>query len=138
MSRYQVTSIRRDRTNPECLIEAVEFGGQVRPLEDAMRWLDASPDNQLWVVDDRGQSVWVSSRQHSRTGRHFLTTERDGRPLNMLATLPECRTSEGQTGSAFRFPVVEPAQLEVPTEKSAFNFGQAAAVFRRDRQGSRL
>ena len=71
MSRYQVTSIRRDRTNLDCLIEAVEFGGQVRPIEDAMRWLNASPDNQLWVVDDRGQSVWVSSKQHSRTGRSF-------------------------------------------------------------------
>ena len=133
MSRYQVTSIRRDRTNPDCLIEAVEFGGTVYPIEDAMRWLDTSPDNQLWVVDDHGQSVWVSSRQHSRTGRHFLTTERDGNPLNMLATLPECRTT-----SAFRFPAAAPSQAYVPTEKSAFSFGQAATVFRRDRQGSRL
>ena len=133
MSRYQVTSIRRDRTNPDCLIEAVEFGGTVYPIEDAMRWLDTSPDNQLWVVDDDGQSVWVSSRQHSRTGRHYLTTERDGNPLNMLATLPECRTT-----SALRFPTAAPSQPEVPIEKSAFNFGQAAAAFRRDRQGSRL
>lgn len=133
MSRYQVTSIRRDRTNPDCLIEAVEFGGQVRPIEDAMRWLDASPDNQLWVVDDQGQSVWVSSRQHSRTGRYFLTTERDGHPLNMLATLPECRTT-----SPFRVSAAAPSQPEVSTERSAFNFGQAATAFRRDRQGSRL
>ena len=138
MSRYQVISIRRDRTNPECLIEAVEFGGQVHPIEDAMRWLNSSPDNQLWVMDDRGRSVWVSSRQHSRTGRYFLTTERDGNPLNMLATLPECRTAECRTDSAFRFPDAEPVQPEVPTEKSAFNFGQAAAAFGRDRQGSRL
>lgn len=138
MSRYQVTSIRRDRSNPECLIEAVEFGGQVYQIEDAMRWLDASPDNQLWVVDDRGESVWVSSRQHSRTGRHFLTTERDGNPLNMLSTLPECRTAECRTDSAFRFPAAAPSQPEVSNEKSAFNFGRAAAEFRRDRQGSQL
>ena len=133
MSRYQVTSIRRDGTNPDCLLEAVEFGGQVYTVEDAMRWLDASPDNQLWVVDDHGQSVWVSPRQHSRTGRYFLTTERDGHPLNRLATLPECRTT-----SPFRVSVPAQSQPEVPAEKSAFNFGQAAAAFRRDRQGSRL
>lgn len=101
MSRYQVTSIRRDRAQPDCLIEAVGFAGQVYGMDDAMRWLNASPDNQLWVVDDSGESVWVSARQHLRTGRYFLTTERDGQPLNELESLPECR-SDGSCG-VFRF-----------------------------------
>lgn len=101
MSRYQVTSIRRDRVQPDCLIEAVGFAGQIYEMEEAMRWLNASPDNQLWVVDDRGESVWVSARQHLRTGRHFLTIERSGQPLNMLESLPECGADGSR--SAFRF-----------------------------------
>ena len=101
MSRYQVTSIRRDRAQPHCLIEAVGFAGQVYGMDEAMRWLNASPDNQLWVVDDSGESVWVSARQHLRTGRYFLTTERDGQPLNEIESLPECR-SDGSCG-VFRF-----------------------------------
>jgi len=101
MSRYQVTSIRRDRAHPSCLIEAVGFAGQIYRMDEAMRWLAASPNNQLWVVDDSGESVWVSARQHLRTGRYFLTTERDGQPLNELESLPECR-SEGSS-SIFRF-----------------------------------
>ena len=100
MSKYRVTAIRRDRTDPHCLIEAVEFAGRVHSMSEAVSWLEASPDNQLWVVDDRGQAVWVSARQHSRSGRYFLTTERDGNPLNQLASLPECR-EEGR--SAFLF-----------------------------------
>lgn len=101
MSRYQVTCIRRDSANPRCLIEAVGFAGQVYDIEGAMRWLNASPDNALWVVDDRGEAVWVSARQHLKTGRYFLTTERDGQPLNELESLPECRNNG--TCSAFRF-----------------------------------
>lgn len=91
MSKYRVTAIRRDRTEPHCLIESVEFAGRVHSVSEAMSWLDASPANQLWVVDDRGRAVWVSARQHSKSGRYFLTTERDGNPLNQLASLPECR-----------------------------------------------
>ena len=101
MSRYQVTCIRRDPGHPGCLIEAVGFAGQIYEVEEAMRWLDASPDNQLWVVDDQGEAVWVSARQHLRTGRHFLTTERNGQPLNELDNLPECRV-DGSCG-IFRF-----------------------------------
>lgn len=112
MSRYQVTSIRRDRAYPGCLIEAVGFAGHIYEVDEAMRWLSASPDNQLWVVDDEGDAVWVSARQHLRTGRYFLTTERDGQPLNELESLPECR-SDGER-SIFRFVQpekrVEPAQ----------------------------
>lgn len=107
MSKYRVTGIRRDHAEPDCLIEAVEFAGRVYSVNEAMSWLEASPDNQLWVVDDRGQPVWVSARQHSRSGRHFLTTERDGNPLNQLASLPECR-EEGR--SAFLFQQ-EPGRL---------------------------
>jgi hypothetical protein len=103
MSRYQVTSIKRESAHPDCLIEAVEFAGQIHSVDEAMRWLNASPDNELWVVDDRGESVWVSARQHLRTGRYFLTTERDGQPLNKLETLPECRLTVDGTRSAFRF-----------------------------------
>jgi hypothetical protein len=109
MSRYQVTAIRRDRAQPGCLIEAVVFAGQVYEMDDAMRWLNASPDNQLWVVDDSGNSVWVSARQHLRTGRYFLTTERGGKPLNELESLPECR--EDGSCSVFRFGR-SPAQRE--------------------------
>jgi hypothetical protein len=109
MSRYQVMSIRRDRAQPGCLIEAVGFAGQVYGMDDAMRWLNASPDNQLWVVDDSGESVWVSARQHLRTGRFFLTIERNGQPLNELESLPECR-SDGSAG-VFRFGQ-SPTQLE--------------------------
>ena len=114
MSRYQVTSIRRDRAHPGCLIEAVGFAGQIYEVDEAMRWLSASPDNQLWVVDDQGEAVWVSARQHLRTGRYFLTTERDGQPLNEIASLPECKADDSR--SIFRFdqapkreePVQEP------------------------------
>lgn len=101
MSRYQVTCIVRDRAHPGCLIEAVGFAGQIYKVDEAMRWLGASPDNQLWVVDDEGESVWVSARQHLRTGRYFLTTERDGQPLNDLENLPECR-ADGSC-AIFRF-----------------------------------
>lgn len=102
MSRYQVTSIRRDRAHPDCLIEAVGFAGQIYNVDETMRWLNASPDNQLWVIDDEGESVWVSARQHLRTGRYFLTTERGGQPLNELESLPECPDA-GSSRSAFRF-----------------------------------
>ena len=101
MSRYQVTCIVRDPAQPGCLIEAVGFAGQIYEIDEAMRWLSSSPDNQLWVVDDQGESIWVSARQHLRTGRYFLTTERDGQPLNELESLPECR-ADGSC-SIFRF-----------------------------------
>jgi hypothetical protein len=91
MSRYRITAIKRDPANPHCLIDAIEFAGSVHRVDDAMRWLDASPDNALWVVDNAGEAVWVSARQHARTGRYFFTTERDGKPLNQLLGLPECR-----------------------------------------------
>ncbi|NUT01538.1 MAG: hypothetical protein HOP96_11235 [Sphingomonas sp.] len=129
MSRYQVTSIRRDRINPDCLMEAVEFGGQIYGIDEAMRWLEASPDNQLWVVNDRGESVWVSSRQHSRTGRHFLITERDGNPINLLTTLPECRSSAFRFGEAV--PIIPPAA------EPAFSSGPGAEVIRQGLRGSR-
>lgn len=102
MSRYQVTSIRRDRAHPDCLIEAVGFAGQIYSIDETMRWLNASPDNQLWVVDDEGESVWVCARQHLRTGRYFLTTERGSQPLGELASLSECPQA-GSSRSAFRF-----------------------------------
>jgi hypothetical protein len=101
MSRYRITAIKRDRAHPHCLIDAIEFAGRVHCIDDAMRWLNASPDNALWVVDDAGEAVWVSARQHLRTGRYFFTTERDGRPLNELLALPECREREER--SFFRF-----------------------------------
>ena len=101
MSKYRVTGIRRDGAEPHCLIEAVEFAGRVHSVSEVMSWLDASPDNQLWVVDDRGEAVWVSARQHSRSGRYFLTTERDGNPLNDLASLAECH-AEGRSAFLFR------------------------------------
>jgi hypothetical protein len=101
MSRYRITAIKRDQNQPYCLIDAVEFAGRVHRVEEAMRWLDASPDNALWVLDDAGEAVWVSARQHARTGRYFFTTERDGKPLNQLHSLSECR--ETQIGSIFRF-----------------------------------
>ena len=107
MSKYRVTGIRRDRAEPHCLIEAVEFAGGVHSMSEAVTWLRASPDNQLWVVDDRGEAVWVSARQHSRSGRYFLTTERDGNPLNQLASLPECG-EEGRSAFLFR---QEPGRL---------------------------
>ena len=114
MSKYRVTGIRRDHAEPHCLIEAVEFAGRVHSVGDAMRWLEASPDNQLWVVDDRGEPVWVSARQHSRTGRYFLTTERDGNPLNQLASLPECR-EEGRTAFQFQQNRDGLPQIESPS-----------------------
>jgi hypothetical protein len=101
MSRYRITAIKRDQNQPYCLIDAVEFAGRVHKVEEAMRWLDASPDNALWVLDDAGEAVWVSARQHARTGRYFFTTERDGKPLNQLLGLPECREREER--SVFRF-----------------------------------
>ena len=94
MSRYRITGIKRDETQPHCLIEAVEFAGRVHKVDDAIRWLNASPDNELWVVDDSGEAAWVSARQHARTGRYFFTTERDGEPLNQLLGIPECRERE--------------------------------------------
>lgn len=114
MSRYQVTSIRRDRVQPDCLIEAVGFAGQIYEMEEAMRWLNASPDNQLWVVDDRGESVWVSARQHPRTGRHFLTIERSGQPLNMLQSLPECGAEGSRSAFRFDLPVQKPEADQEP------------------------
>ena len=113
MSRYQVTSIRRDCAHPGQLIEAVGFAGRVYEVDDAIRWLKASSDNQLWVVDDDGESVWVSARQHARTGRYFLTTERDGQPLNELESLPECRDDGSR--SVFRFGR-PPSRSEVDQE----------------------
>lgn len=110
MSKYRVTGIRRDHAEPHCLIEAVEFAGRIHSVGETMTWLDASPDNQLWVLDDRGDAVWVSVRQHSRSGRYFLTTERDGNPLNALASLSECR---GYGHSAFLFRSERQAQAEV-------------------------
>lgn len=119
MSRYQVTSIRRDRAHPGCLIEAVGFAGQIYDLDQTMRWLNASPDNELWVRDDAGESVWVSARQHLRTGRYFLTTERGGQPLSELTSLPECPDASSRT--AFRFgpaeAVPEPVQDEFWTSR---------------------
>ena len=94
MSRYRITGIKRDQAQPHCPIEAVEFAGRVHMVGDAIRWLNASPDNELWVVDDSGEAAWVSARQHARTGRYFFTTERDGEPLNRLLGLPECRERE--------------------------------------------
>ena len=101
VSRYRITGIKRDQADPHCLIEAVEFAGRVHKIEEAMRWLNASPDNELWMVDDAGEALWVSARQHARTGRYFFTTERDGKPLNQLLGLPECREKEER--SVFRF-----------------------------------
>ena len=101
VSRYRITGIKRDPAQPHCLIEAVEFAGRVHKVDEAMRWLNASPENELWVVDDSGEPVWVSARQHVRTGRYFFTTERDGKPLNQLLTLSECREREEPT--VFRF-----------------------------------
>ena len=51
MSKYRVTGIRRDHAEPLCLIEAVEFAGRIHSVGETMNWLDASPDNQLWVLD---------------------------------------------------------------------------------------
>jgi len=101
MSRYRITAIKRDQDQPDLLIDAVEFAGGVHQVEEAMRWLNASPDNELWVLDDSGEAVWVSARQHARTGRYFFTTERDGKPLNQLGSLPECREREER--NIFRF-----------------------------------
>jgi hypothetical protein len=90
MATYQVTCITRDQDDIDWRIDAVGFNGEVYPIDAVIEWLRASDENQLWVVDDAGNSVWVLLKQHPQSARWFLTTEPDGRPLNNLASLKEC------------------------------------------------
>lgn len=90
MPSYQVTCITRDRADPDWRIDAVGFNGEIYEIDAVIKWLQESDANKLWVVDDLGNSVWVLVRQRADTGRHYLTTQADGRPLNNLASLKEC------------------------------------------------
>jgi hypothetical protein len=91
VANYRVTCITRDTaTDADWRIDAVGFADDVYPIDAVIEWLKASSENRLWVVDNAGNSVWVRERQHPKSGRWYLTTEPDGRPLNNLANLPEC------------------------------------------------
>ena len=91
MATYRVTCIRRDTTaDADWRIDAVGFADDVYDIDSVIQWLHDSDENRLWVTDDQGNSVWVLDKQHPQSGRWYLTTEPDGRPLNNLKSLPEC------------------------------------------------
>jgi len=90
MPQYQVTCISRDGPDPDYRIDQIGFAGQVYPIDDVIAWLHESALNQLFVMDDAGNSVWVTTRQHPTSGRWYLVTHPDGILLNNLASLQEC------------------------------------------------
>jgi hypothetical protein len=90
MPSYQVTCISRDGPDPDYRIDELGFANNVYPIDDVIAWLQQSTENQLWVVDNAGNSVWVEIRQHPTSFRLYLATVPDGILLNNLASLPEC------------------------------------------------
>lgn len=90
MPNYQVTCISRDGPDPDYRIDAVGIGGTTYSIDNAIAWLHKSDENHLFVTDDAGNNVWVTTRQHATSGRWYLVTHPDGILLNNLANLPEC------------------------------------------------
>ena len=88
MSDYQITHTRKDGLDADRRIDAVQIGNSIFTIDQIITWI-IDRTHRFWVSVN-GKSVWVEVRQHSSSGRRFLTTEGDGFPPNNLLNLPNC------------------------------------------------
>lgn len=88
MADYEITCISRDGPDPDRRIDAVGFAGNIYPIDQVIGFIQRR-EHRFWVRSTP-DSVWVGVRQHPTSGRYYLATEPDGKPLNNLASLPEC------------------------------------------------
>ena len=88
MADYQITHTRKYGADADRRIDALKIGNTVYPIDQVIDWIN-SGQHRFWVAV-QSRSVWVEVRQHSTSGRSFLTTERDGFPPNNLLALANC------------------------------------------------
>jgi len=89
MTDYRITHSRKDGDDPDRRLDGFLIEGLgYQNIDTVIGWiLDSAARFWVWVS---GKGVWVEVRQHSQSGRLFLTTEGDGFPPNNLLNLPDC------------------------------------------------
>lgn len=89
MTDYRITHSRKDGLDFDRRLDGflVEGLGYLE-IDTVIDWI-LQQIHRFWV-SVRGRGVWVEVRQHSHSGRLFLTTEGDGFPPNNLLSLPDC------------------------------------------------
>ncbi|WP_081689201.1 DUF3892 domain-containing protein [Inquilinus limosus] len=88
MADYQVTCIRRDRSDADRRIDRLGGPGWNDTIDRVIAFIKAGT-HRFWTTAN-GQNVWVVVRQHPTSGRDYLATQNDGYPPNNLLSLPEC------------------------------------------------
>ncbi len=88
MADHRITHSRKDGADTDRRLDGFQIGNDYFPIDRIISWIRKG-EHRFWVSAN-GQSVWVEVRQHSQSGRHFLTTEGDGFPPNNLLNLPDC------------------------------------------------
>lgn len=88
MADYRITHSRKDSSDADRRLDGFQIEGRYYDIDQVIDWI-WNRAHRFWV-SVQGQSVWVEVRQHSHSGRKFLTTEGDGFPPNNLLNLPDC------------------------------------------------
>lgn len=90
---FRVTHHRPDGTDPDRRIEglggpdSVTGGLWYHDLDYLIQGIESGADD-LWTVDQKGNSVWIEV--HERNRRKYLKTQSDGNEPNNLLALPHC------------------------------------------------
>lgn len=88
MADYRITHSRKDGLDADRRLDGFQINGGYYSIDQVIAWI-FNREHRFWV-EVGGRSVWVEVRQHSHSGRLFLTTEGDGFPPNNLLSLPDC------------------------------------------------
>jgi hypothetical protein len=88
MADYRITHSRKDSSDADRRLDGFLIEGRYYDIDQVISWI-SKREHRFWVTA-QNRSVWVEVRQHSHSGRQFLTTEGDGFPPNNLLNLPDC------------------------------------------------
>ena len=88
MADYRITHSRKGSADLDRRLNGFTINGGYYDIDQVISWI-RNQEHRFWVTA-QGRSVWVEVRQHSQSGRLFLTTEGDGFPPNNLLALPDC------------------------------------------------
>ena len=88
MADYRITHSRKDSADADRRLDGFLIDGRYFTIDEVISWI-LNREHRFWV-SVQGRSVWVEVRQHSQSGRNFLTTEGDGFPPSNLLSLPDC------------------------------------------------
>ena len=88
MKTFRVTKCRRDGSDPDRRIDALEINGSVYGIDQVIIWIESEQYRFYTLV--WGRTAYIYVHQRGLYGRKYLSTSRDGFGPNNLLNLPDC------------------------------------------------